>query len=77
MKKLPADSSQTDFARKEGTEMENLYQLPDTLLIIDDNEINRVILREIFSQGYRIKEASNGAEGWKQLEEHQDRVCAI
>lgn len=57
--------------------MENLYQLPDTLLIIDDNEINRVILREIFSQGYRIKEASNGAEGWKQLEEHQDRVCAI
>lgn len=57
--------------------MENINQLPDTLLIIDDNEINRVILREIFSQGYKIKEASNGAEGWKQLEEHQDRVCAI
>ena len=32
----------------------------DTLLIVDDSELNRAILREIFYREYRIEEAENG-----------------
>ena len=31
----------------------------DTLLIVDDSELNRAILREIFYREYRIEEAEN------------------
>ena len=52
-------------------------QTADTLLIIDDNEMNRAILKEIFSEGYSTEEAADGAEGWKVYERDSDRICAI
>ena len=51
--------------------------MPDTLLIVDDDELNRVILKEIFKDAYQIEEAENGQEGLKMLLEHGDRICGI
>lgn len=62
-------------------ELENLYENipspPDTVLIIDDDEINRAILDNLFSDSYAIEEAENGREGLEKLLEHRDRICAV
>ena len=34
----------------------------DTVLIVDDSELNRAILKEIFKESYEIMEAENGRE---------------
>ena len=34
--------------------------VPDTILIVDDDEINRVVLGNIFSASYAIETAQNG-----------------
>ena len=34
--------------------------MADTLLVVDDVELNRAILAEIFQDSYRIEEAENG-----------------
>lgn len=51
--------------------------IPQTLLIIDDVEMNREILAEIFQDHYRIVQAENGLEGLRILEKHEEDVCAI
>ena len=57
--------------------MQDMNSIQDTLLIIDDSELNRVILSEIFSGTYRIIEACDGAEGWEKYEKNKDHICAI
>lgn len=49
----------------------------DTILIVDDSEINRVILAEIFKNRYHIKEAENGQECLKLLKENGGDICAV
>lgn len=51
--------------------------LQDILLIIDDSELNRVILSEIFSGTYRIEEAADGAEGWEVYQSNKEHICAV
>lgn len=48
-----------------------------SLLIVDDKEVNRVILSNIFSDEYNIIEAEDGIEGLKALELHLDSLSAI
>lgn len=48
-----------------------------TMLIVDDNEINRVILAEIFKSRYNIIEAENGKECIEKLNEYGARICAV
>ncbi|MGN1090104.1 MAG: HD domain-containing phosphohydrolase [Huintestinicola sp.] len=55
--------------------MENLSR--NTLLIIDDSEINRSSLRTIFKGQYNIEEASDGREGLQFLLENKDNICAV
>jgi len=43
----------------------------DTILIVDDIEINRMILREILQDDYQIIEAANGADTFKILFERK------
>lgn len=50
----------------------------NVLLIVDDQEINRMLLSEIFSDGdYQIEEAANGKEALKLLEKHGDSIVAV
>lgn len=51
--------------------------IADTLLIVDDSELNRVILSEIFSGTYKITEAADGAQGWEIYHRHKEEICAI
>lgn len=49
----------------------------ETVLIIDDEEINRVILSNIFGSEYGIMEAEDGVEGLELVEQLADSLCAI
>ena len=49
----------------------------DTILIIDDDEINRGILGNLFSPFYTILEAENGRSGLEILLGHQAELCAV
>ena len=53
------------------------YKMPDTILIVDDDELNRAILDNIFSSEYSIEEAENGRQGLAKLMDHPERICAV
>ncbi len=50
---------------------------PGSLLIVDDDEMNRAILENIFSATYPIEEAENGREGLAAILSGPDRFCAV
>ena len=52
-------------------------QRPDTLLIVDDNEINREILEHIFSSFYPTEQAENGRVGLDKILSRPENYCAI
>lgn len=47
------------------------------VLIVEDNALNREILREILSTQYRVLEAENGQEALDVLQAHGDDVALI
>lgn len=49
----------------------------DTLLIVDDDAINRKVLGKIFSGCYQVEEAQGGAAGLKKLLDDPDSYCAV
>ena len=51
--------------------------LRKTILVIDDNIINRILLKKILSDRYEILEAANGQEGLDVLLSAQDRIAAV
>ncbi len=51
--------------------------MKDTLLVVDDMEINRDILENIFSDSYKIIKAENGIEAIAMLNKHKDNICAV
>ena len=60
----------------------NLYpdlasNVPTTLLVVDDDEMNRLILGNIFASQYTIQEASNGREGLEKILAGPERLCAV
>ncbi|MDE7370135.1 MAG: response regulator [Desulfovibrio sp.] len=60
---------QTSFTRRQGA--------PNTMLIVDDDELNRDILSMIFEAEHAILQAENGQQGLDLLAEHEAEVCAI
>lgn len=48
-----------------------------TILVVDDMEVNRMSLRCIFEESYRVIEAENGQEALDYLEEHPEEVDII
>ncbi len=51
--------------------------LPHTILIVDDDEINRAILDNLFSDTYQTEEAENGKIGLAKILANTDAYCAI
>lgn len=49
----------------------------NALLIVDDMEINRDILKDIFEEQYVLYEAENGEEAIAQLEKHNGEVALM
>lgn len=47
------------------------------MLIVDDNEINRALLENIFTKDYQILEAENGQEALDKLFRYRDTICAV
>ncbi len=47
------------------------------ILIVDDDYINRELLKNIFSSQFTFEEAENGREGLQKTMEHLDKLCAI
>ena len=51
--------------------------IADTILIVDDSELNRVILKEIFKDTYSIEEAENGQQCLEKLIQKKEHICAV
>lgn len=49
----------------------------NTILIVDDDAINRKILRKLFSPDYSVREAENGHQGITEILDPNNRYCAI
>lgn len=56
---------------------EFIFREPSTLLIVDDDDITRGILGNIFAEDYRILEAEDGEEGLEKLFACEDDICAL
>ena len=50
---------------------------PETLLIVDDDELNRAILENIFAGQYHIEQAENGRQGLDAILADPGRLCAV
>ncbi|MEG1559934.1 MAG: EAL domain-containing protein [Clostridia bacterium] len=48
-----------------------------TILIVDDEEINRIILKKIFGDEYQFLDAENGEDAFKRLNENIDKIDLI
>lgn len=48
-----------------------------TILIVDDDEFNRAILNNLFSEIYAIREAENGRAGLEEILKNRDHICAV
>ncbi len=57
--------------------MQHNISSKNCILIVDDDFINRELLKNIFSSDYTFEEAANGTEGLLQIHKHMDKLCAI
>lgn len=55
----------------------DVIALKDTLLIADDAEINRELLKDIFEEQYVILEAADGVETIDLIKKNSDRIALI
>lgn len=47
------------------------------ILVVDDKEINRLMLKEMLSDVYDVVEASNGKEALEQLDKYNTSIKAV
>ena len=47
------------------------------ILVVDDVELNRAILAELFQDSYEVLEAENGCQALELLEAHHDDIRII
>lgn len=52
-------------------------QEKDSVLVVDDQDVNRVIIRRILERNYRVLEAADGREALQILEQEHPRICAV
>ena len=51
--------------------------LSNTILIVDDDEINRGILENIFSTSYQVEEAGDSKAGLEKILAQEEQLCAV
>ncbi len=52
--------------------------MPQTILVIDDDEIIRIVTQEILEQsGYLVETAEDGQEGWEKIDQNPTRFDLI
>ena len=66
----------TRWEQKQNTGKMEKRNLP-LLLVVDDSEINREILKEILGKEYRILEACDGEEALKMLEQYGTEISLV
>ena len=66
----------TRWDLKQNTDETEKRNLPK-LLVVDDSEMNREILKEILGKEYRILEACDGEEALKMLEQHGTEISLV
>lgn len=66
----------TRWGQKQNTDKMEKRNLP-RLLVVDDSEMNREILKEILGKEYRILEACDGEEALKMLEQHGTEISLV
>ncbi len=49
----------------------------DMMMIVDDDFINREVLKNMFTDMFRFEEAENGQEGLRKIEQHEHELGAI
>ena len=49
----------------------------NTLLVVDDVEVNRAILRALFENNYNILEAENGEQALLLINQYKDSIAAL
>lgn len=57
--------------------MQHHISSKNCILIVDDDFINRELLKNIFSSEYTFEEAANGKEGLEQMRRHKEKLCAV
>ena len=55
----------------------NLTAGRGTLLVIDDEAINRAVLRKIFCREFDVQEADNGRKGLEYILRNEESICAV
>ena len=55
----------------------NAYVDPQTLLVVDDDEINRSILNNLFANQYTVEEAENGKIGLEYIMAAPEKYSAV
>ena len=53
------------------------HRLGQWILIVDDSELNRTLLREMLCNEYRIIEAENGKRALELIEQYKDNLALI
>lgn len=66
----------TWWEQKQNTDKMEKRNLPQ-LLVVDDSEMNREILKEILGKEYRILEACDGEEALKMLEQYGTEISLV
>ena len=66
----------TRWEQKQNTDKMEKRNLPQ-LLVVDDSEMNREILKEILGKEYRILEACDGEEALKMLEQQGTEISLV
>lgn len=61
----------------EGRKEKFFEDLRPKILIIDDSEMNRAILREVLGEEFAVLEAANGEEGLEYLGEHEEDISLV
>ncbi|MCR5754441.1 MAG: response regulator [Acetatifactor sp.] len=49
----------------------------DTVLIVDDTQLNRILLRGVLAEDFKVLEAENGKEAFEIIEKSKDDIAAL